>query len=72
MKGKPKEQNPLSGVCVAILAPKGRMGKNLTDSLTKLGCEVQQAESLIDLQEAVEKNPAQALIVETSFCEELR
>ena len=72
MKSKQQERGNLKGVCIAVLAPKGRMGKSLPDDLAKEGCKVHTADDWEKLMRLVSKEPANALIVDTSFCEDLR
>jgi len=71
MKSKHLEHGTLKGVTVAVLAPKGKSGKSLIDDMTKEGFRVHTADDLDKLLKVVARDPAQALLIDTSFCDSL-
>lgn len=71
MKSKQKESQLLKGVTIAILAPKGRIGKSLADSLAKAGCKIHLTESLDEILQLNSTQPAQACIAEIGYFDEL-
>lgn len=72
MKNTKKTQETLKGVTAAMLIEKASHKKNIAKKLQDAGSEMYQAESVEDLVQATINNPAQILLVDLGFCEDVQ